>query len=88
MAEKSSRKTSLQIWLIEQDITLRSIAEQMGISRQRCGFLLNSASITPQMHARFVAVGVPALLLPPVEKCKCGPDRRKGTLCLNPATVA
>lgn len=87
MTEKSSRKTRLRMWLLEHDIALRSIAAQLGMSRQRCGFVLNSETMTPQMHERFTAVGIPAHLLPPVAEKPCGQRKRQGVPCLHHATA-
>lgn len=87
MTEKTSRKTRLRMWLLEHDIAVRAIAEQLGMSRQRCGFVLNSATITAAMHQRFVDVGIPAHLLPPVAERPCGQRKRQGVPCLHTATA-
>lgn len=87
MGVNISRITRLRIWLLEHDIAMRTIAEQLGMSRQRVGFLLKAKTMTPEMHRRFVEAGIPADLLPPAEERRYGPSRREGTLCLNPATA-
>jgi len=88
MDAKTSRKPRLRKWLFEQDIAMRAIADQLGISRQRCGYLLNSATITPEMHRRFVEIGIPLHLLPPVAERRFGTRKREGVPCSHSATTA
>lgn len=87
MPKKSSRNTRLRIWLLERDIALRTVADQLGISRQRLCFVVNSPTITPQMHKRICDIGIPADLLPPVAERRYGPGKMQGKPCPHHATA-
>lgn len=87
MPKKSSRNTRLRIWLLERDIALRTVAEALGVSRQRLSYIVNAPTITPQMHKRICDIGIPGDLLPPVAPRKYGPDKMQGTPCPHHATA-
>ena len=59
MPKKSSRNTRLRVWLLERDIALRTVAEALGVSRQRLSYIVNAPTITPQMHKRICDIGIP-----------------------------
>lgn len=88
MREKSTRNTNLRAWMVKHDIAQRTIAEMMGITRQRVGRCLFAESITAGMAEKFMAVGIPLRLLPPVKEAKRGPRMRTGRPCPHDATSA
>ena len=80
METLSSRRKQLKAWMVEKDITFKTIAQKLGISWQRTRFVLVSESITPAMHEKMISAGVPSKFLPPICDRKAGGKRRMGTL--------
>ena len=79
METLSSRRKQLKAWMVEKDITFKTIAQKLGISWQRTRFVLVSESITPAMHEKMISAGVPSKFLPPICDRKAGGKRRMGT---------
>ena len=79
--DSRTRRAELQSWLLKQDISQQTIAEAVGISRQRVSCYLCSESLTRSIWDRFVEAGLPADLLPePRELFKRGRKPRTGKL--------
>lgn len=75
------RKIALQAWLMRKDVSHQTIADALGISRQRVSIYLGADNLTQSIWERFVKAGVPADLLPePRELHKRGPRARTGKL--------
>lgn len=68
----SQNAVELRVWLIRHDISMRTVAETLNVSRQYAGRILFGDSITEKTRKRLVAAGLPEHLLPPVSS-----DRRK-----------
>ena len=80
METLNSRRKQLKVWMLEKDITFKTIGHKLGVSWQRTRFVLVAESITPAMHEKMLSAGVPGNLLPPICDRKAGPKRRMGTL--------
>lgn len=75
------RKYALQCWLLDHNLSQDTIAQSLGISRQRVSGYLSQDEITKTVWDRFVAAGVPEEFLPePRELGKRGRPRRTGKL--------
>lgn len=67
------RAERMRRWMSEYDITDRSIAEVLGITRARVTIMLNQETMPAKHHKAFLQLGFPAELLPrPLDK-KPGP---------------
>lgn len=75
-----SRKKKLKFWLLEKDISLKTIADAVGVTPQRIGYILSSETITPEMFRKLSNVGVPGDVMPPIVPKKPGARKRIGTL--------
>lgn len=80
METLNSRRKQLKAWMVEKDITFKTIGQKLGVSYQRVRFVLVAESITPAMHEKMISAGVPGYLLPPICDRKAGGQRRMGTL--------
>lgn len=59
------RKEQLREWMLERDITHRALAEQLGVTTQRVGYILRrDTTMPPEMHKKCIALGFPSELLP------------------------
>lgn len=67
------RQAKLKYWMKSIDIDQGTIAEALGCTKQRVSYILCRESLTPEVRARFMALGIPGDLLPPE-----APAKRKG----------
>lgn len=71
------RTERLRRWMSEHNITDRSLAEVLGLTRARITSMLNQETIPSQHHSTFLQLGFPADILPQPFDKKPGPRPKK-----------
>lgn len=83
------RATALRTWMDEHDVTIRYVAEQLGVSMTLARrYLILCETVPTRWHGQLVQLGIPAELLPRAEDRKRGPSRKIPVLDPRPAVCA
>ena len=89
MTTMVDRVASLKAWMDEHNVTIRYVAEQLGVSMTLTRrYLVLCETIPTRWHRQLVLLGIPPELLPRAEDKKRGPSRKIPVLNPHPALCA
>ena len=89
MTTMLDRVASLKAWMDEHNVTIRYVAEQLGVSMTLTRrYLVLCETIPTHWHRQLVLLGIPPELLPRAEDKKRGPSRKIPVLNPHPAVCA
>lgn len=73
----SERILELKMWMYRHNVTIRYVAEQLGVSETLARkYLVLSETVPTHWHNQLVQLGVPPEMLPRAEDKKRGPARK------------
>lgn len=73
----SDRVSALRAWMDEHDMTIRYVAEQLGVSTTLARrYLVLWDTVPTRWHNKLVQLGIPPEFLPRPEDRKRGPSRK------------
>ena len=85
----ADRAAALRTWMDERDMTIRYVAEQLGVSMTLARrYLMLWETVPTHWHRQLVLLGIPPELLPRAENKKRGPSRKIPVLNTHPAVCA